>query len=251
MLLRPLADRNDGNFYNMSKIVEDIRRKLEKNSDEATRISGERFFKEPVKFHGLKSTVTEKIGKEYYSKLQGKPKAEIFELCDELWQSGYMEEALIACNWSYNVRKEYLPDDIKVFERWIDNYVSNWATCDTLCNHTAGTLIEIFPEKISYLKKWAKLPGRWMKRASAVTLIVPARKGLFLNDIFEIADILLLDKDDMVQKGYGWMLKAASQAFQKEVFDYVIRNKAIMPRTSLRYAIEKMPEKLKALAMAK
>jgi len=47
------------------------------------------------------------------------------------------------------------------------------------------------------------------------------------------------------------MLKAASQAFQKEVFDYVIRNKAMMPRTSLRYAIEKMPDKLKALAMAK
>jgi 3-methyladenine DNA glycosylase AlkD len=238
-------------IYNMSKIVEDIRRELIKNSDEKIRISGERFFKEPVKFHGLKSAGTEKIGKEHYSKIKGKPKAEIFELCNELWQSGYMEESFIACNWSYNVRKEYVPDDIRVLERWIGNYVSNWATCDTLCNHSAGTLIEMFPEKISYLKKWAKLPGRWMKRASAVTLIVPARKGLFLNDIFEIADILLMDKDDMVQKGYGWMLKAASQAFQKEVFDYVIRNKAVMPRTSLRYAIEKMPDELKALAMAK
>ena len=235
----------------MSTIIEQIRQELISIADEKTRISGERFFKEPVKFHGLKSAATEKIGKEHYSKIKGKPKAEIFKLCDELWQSGYMEESLIACMWSYNIRKEYEPDDIKVFERWIGSYVSNWATCDTLCNHSAGKLIEMFPEMISYLKKWAKLPGRWMKRASAVTLIVPARKGLFLNDIFEIADILLLDNDDMVQKGYGWMLKAASQAFQKEVFDYVIRNKAVMPRTSLRYAIEKMPDKLKALAMAK
>jgi 3-methyladenine DNA glycosylase AlkD len=236
---------------NMSAIIEKVRQELISNADEKNRISFERFFKEPVKFHGLKSPRTEKIGKEHYSKIKGKPKAEIFELCNELWQSGYMEESFIACNWSYNVRKEYVPDDIRVLERWIGNYVSNWATCDTLCNHSAGTLIEMFPEKISYLKKWAKLPGRWMKRASAVTLIVPARKGLFLNDIFEIADILLMDKDDMVQKGYGWMLKAASQAFQKEVFDYVIRNKAVMPRTSLRYAIEKMPDELKALAMAK
>ena len=109
----------------------------------------------------------------------------------------------------------------------------------------------MFPEKISYLEKWAKLPGRWMKRASAVTLIVPARKGLFLKDIFKIAGILLMDKDDMVQKGYGWMLKAASQAYQKEVFDFVIKNKAVMPRTSLRYAIEKMPKELKIMAMAK
>jgi len=235
----------------MSKIVEDIRKELVKNADEKTRISGERYFKEPVRLHGLKSAVTERIGKEYYTEIKGKPKSEIFELCEELWQSGYLEEAGIACNWSYYVRKEYVPDDIKVFERWINNYVTNWATCDTLCNHTVGTLVELFPDKISYLKKWANLPGRWIKRASAVTLIVPARKGLFLNDIFEIAGILLPDKDDMVQKGYGWMLKAASQSHQKEVFDYVIRFKSVMPRTSLRYAIEKMPKDLKLIAMAK
>ena len=42
------------------------------------------------------------------------------------------------------------------------------------------------------LKIWAKSQNRWVKRASAVSLIVPARKGKFLNDIFEIADILLL-----------------------------------------------------------
>jgi len=235
----------------MSAIIEAVRHDLISNSDEKTRISGERFFKEPVKLHGLKSAVTEKIGKEHYAKIKGKPKSEIFELCEELWKSGYLEEAGIACNWSYYIHKSYEPGDIKVFERWISNYVTNWATCDTLCNHTVGTLIEMFPKKISYLKKWAKLPGRWMKRASAVSLIVPARKGLFLNDIFEIANILLLDKDDMVLKGYGWMLKAASQAYQKEVFDYVIRNKAVMPRTSLRYAIEKMPQELKKKAMAK
>jgi 3-methyladenine DNA glycosylase AlkD len=55
----------------------------------------------------------------------------------------------------------------------------------------------------------------------------------------------------MVQKGYGWMLKAASQSHQKEVFDYVMKYKAIMPRTALRYAIEKMPAQLKAEAMKK
>jgi len=235
----------------MNKIINKIRQDLIDNADEKTRKSGERYFKEPVKLHGLKSAVTERIGKEYYTEIKGKPKPEVFELCEELWQSGYMEEAIIACNWSYNVRKEYVPDDMKIFEKWVSSYVTNWATCDTFCNHTVGTLVEMYPEKISSLKKWAGMPGRWMKRASAVTLIVPARKGLFFKDIIEIADILLLDKDDMVQKGYGWMLKAASQAHQTEIFDYVFRNKAVMPRTSLRYAIEKMPKDLKTMAMAK
>jgi len=55
----------------------------------------------------------------------------------------------------------------------------------------------------------------------------------------------------MVQKGYGWMLKAASQAYQNEVFEFVMSKKSIMPRTALRYAIEKMPKELKSLAMEK
>jgi 3-methyladenine DNA glycosylase AlkD len=109
----------------------------------------------------------------------------------------------------------------------------------------------MYPKYLENLKKWARSENRWVKRASAVTLIIPARHGKFLKDIFEIADILLVDSDDLVQKGYGWMLKSASQAHQKEVFEYVMKNKNKMPRTALRYAIEKMPENLKVRAMAK
>jgi 3-methyladenine DNA glycosylase AlkD len=109
----------------------------------------------------------------------------------------------------------------------------------------------MYPSFLAELKKWAVSENRWEKRASAVTLIIPARKGKFLKDIFEIAGLLHSDPDDMVQKGYGWMLKAASQAHQKEVFEYVMKRKGTMPRTSLRYAIEKMPADLKAKAMAR
>ena len=90
-----------------------------------------------------------------------------------------------------------------------------------------------------------------MRRAAAVSLIVPGKHGKFLKEIFAIADILLCDDDDMVQKGYGWMLKVASQVHEKQIFDYVMKNKKKMPRTALRYAIEKMPKELKARAMAK
>jgi 3-methyladenine DNA glycosylase AlkD len=91
----------------------------------------------------------------------------------------------------------------------------------------------------------------WLRRAAAVTLVLPARKGNFLNNIFEISDLLLKDKEDLVQKGYGWMLKEASKPHMQEVFEYVMSNKKEMPRTALRYAIEKMPPDLKARAMEK
>jgi 3-methyladenine DNA glycosylase AlkD len=133
----------------------------------------------------------------------------------------------------------------------VESYVDNWASCDTLCNHAVGAFIEMYPEYLSELKKWAKSENRWMRRASAVSLIIPAKQGKFLEEIFEIADILLLDRDDLVQKGYGWLLKEASRNHQKEVFDYVIKNKKTMPRTALRYAIEKMPKELKIKAMEK
>jgi 3-methyladenine DNA glycosylase AlkD len=82
-----------------------------------------------------------------------------------------------------------------------------------------------------------------------VSLIIPAKKGLFLNEIFTISDRLLTDKDDMVQKGYGWMLKEASKLHQDEVYRYVLKHRPDMPRTALRYAIEKMPPELKSEAM--
>jgi 3-methyladenine DNA glycosylase AlkD len=149
------------------------------------------------------------------------------------------------------LHEDFKPGDFLVFEKWVDTYVNNWASCDTLCNHTVGEFLEMYPEYIRELKKWAASRNRWMRRASAVSLIIPAREGKFLKEIFQIADILLLDNDDLVQKAYGWMLKAASQAYQKEVFDYVMSKKSIMPRTAFRYAIEKMPQELKTIAMSK
>jgi 3-methyladenine DNA glycosylase AlkD len=235
----------------MSVIIEAIRRELSGNIDEHTRETGQRFFKESIKSYGVKTAVVGRIGKKYFKNIQDEGKKEIFGCCEKLWQSGYLEESFIACNWSYYIRREYRPEDMAVFEQWIEHYVSNWASCDTLCNHSVGAFIEMYPDYLSVLKKWTTSNNRWMRRAAAVSLIIPAKNGRFFKDVLEIADLLLLDRDDLVQKGYGWMLKEASRKNQKEVFDYVFKNKKIMPRTALRYAIEKMPKELKVEAMAR
>jgi 3-methyladenine DNA glycosylase AlkD len=192
-----------------------------------------------------------KISKKSFRNLKELSKADIFKLCEKLWQSGILEESLIASNWTYSLRKDFQPNDFEKFKKWIDLYINNWASCDTFCNHSLGKFIEMYPDYLTELIKMTESKNRWMRRASAVSLIIPVRKGLFLETAFEIADSLLVDKDDLVQKGYGWMLKAASQTHKQEVFDYVMKNKAIMPRTALRYAIEKMPKEMKVQAMSK
>ena len=231
-----------------------IRKDLSENADEKTKNSSSRFFKEEVKCLGIKTSIVGKIAKDYFKEMQKSGRADkknVFSLAEELLKSDYCEEAYIAFDWAYQVRDQYTEDDFPVFERWIENYVNNWAKCDTLCNHAVGSFIEEFPEFVDNLKTWAKSDNRWFRRAAAVTLVLPARKGLFLPEVFAIANILLTDKDDLVRKGYGWMLKEASKPHQQEVFEYVMRNKKEMPRTSLRYAIEKFPPDLRAEAMKK
>ncbi len=234
-----------------SRILSIIRNELKQQADEKTKASFQSFFKEEVKCYGVKSAEVVKLAVKYFPDLKNKDKKYIFGLCEQLLKSDYIEEAIIAFDWAYRLRNSYMPEDFKTFETWVESYVNNWAKCDTLCNHTIGSFIEKYPDYIQHLKTWTKSPNRWVRRAAAVTLILPARKGNFLDSVFEIADNLLLDRDDMVQKGYGWMLKEASRTHQDEVFAYVMKHKNIMPRTALRYAIEKMPSDLKARAMAK
>ena len=236
-------------------VISRLRQELQINVNPETLASGKRFFKEneTVKLIGLKFSVVSKIGKKYLAEIRKVKlsKEEIFSLCDELWQSGYLEEIAVACVWSEAQAKNYQPEDFKTFAGWVENYVTNWAACDTLCNHTVGTLITMYPNLVDRLLDWAKSQNRWVKRASAVSLIIPAKNGHFFEHVIRIAEILLTDADDMVQKGYGWLLKAASATREQEVFDYVMKNKSVMPRTALRYAIEKMPSERKKLAMMK
>jgi 3-methyladenine DNA glycosylase AlkD len=235
----------------MNSTIQKIRRELKDNADLRTKATGQSFFKEEIHLYGVRSATVAKIAKRSFLDIKELDKGAIFDLCELLWQSGYMEESFIACQWAYSLRDRFKPTDFRILARWVKQYVSNWASCDTLCNHTVAAFVETYPKYLAELTKWARSKNRWVRRASAVTLIVPARNGLFLDDVIEIADLLLLDDDDLVQKGYGWMLKVASQSHRKEVFGYVMRNKDRMPRTALRYAIEKMPAEMKQKAMAK
>lgn len=239
-------------YFDMnSNILKTVQKRLIESIDEKTQNTYQRFFKEQVLFHGVKMGVVSKLAAEFYKQIRDLSKNEIFILCEELLKTDYSEEAAIAFKWAYRLNKQFEPDDFYLFETWLEKYVNTWAKCDEFCNHTIGTVVERYPEHVHDLKLWAGSGNRWMRRASAVTLIIPARRGSFLDDVFEIVDILLLDEDDLVRKGYGWMLKESSRLHQREVYDYVLKNKAVMPRVALRYAIELMPQEMRKAAMSK
>lgn len=237
----------------MKELLSKVRQRLLDQSDEKKILSSDRYFKEGerAKVYGVPAGVVGKIGKEVFREIKNQPKQEMYALCDELWRSLYFEEAYLACVLTKSLHKQYEQKDLAIFENWLGSYVNNWAGCDTLCTTTIGPFLMKFPEQTERLKEWATSPNRWLRRGAAVSLIVPAEKGHFQDEVFAIADLLMTDEDDLVQKGYGWMLKDACKFFENEVFDYVVKHKAVMPRTALRYAIEKMPEARKAEVMKK
>lgn len=233
----------------MNEIVKRIRRELKSSADDSTKRSFQRFFKEEVRYHGVKTGTVGKIANKHWKEVEISDKRQIFKICEELYSSDYCEEAFVVSFWVPKLADKFESQDLRVFKRWIESYVNNWAKCDGFCNHTIGSFIERYPDSVQEIKAWAKSENRWLRRAAAVSLIIPAKRGKFLADILEIADELLLDKDDMVQKGYGWLLKEASRLHQKEIFDYVVSKRKTMPRTALRYAIELMPQELRSEAM--
>jgi 3-methyladenine DNA glycosylase AlkD len=233
----------------MDPVITLIREELERIADPGIRKSSQRFFREPVTCYGMKTAAATAIAKKYWAEVRSRDKQEIFSLCGELYRSGYLEESFIASEWARRLSGKYDREDFALFRHWIDSYITNWASCDGLCTHAVGDFIVRFPESVGELMQWTQSGNRWLRRAAAVSLVVPARHGKFLDESISVAQLLLTDGDDMVQKGYGWLLKEASRKHPDEVFSFVMEHRETMPRTALRYAIELLPASLKALAM--
>jgi 3-methyladenine DNA glycosylase AlkD len=198
----------------------------------------QRFFKYPVLCYGIPASELKIIARHYAPNL--KDKVSLWKACSELWQSQYQEEALIACDWALRAKKHYTQGDFSLFETWMSHFVNNWATCDTLGNHPMGSLLLKYPELVPKLYTWAASSHPWLKRGAAVSLIVPARKGHFWPEAQKIIQELWEDPDPLVQKGYGWLLKTYSVTRPHDVVATIENGKNTMPRTALRYAIEKL-----------
>jgi 3-methyladenine DNA glycosylase AlkD len=233
-------------------VIDFLRRELARSDRPANRINYQQFFKETLaEPTGLRSAVLKDIAKRGYAQVRSLPPKEMLALCDRLLDTRERYMRFFAFDWALKFKKHFTPSQFARFEKWLKQYVDNWGASDSLCCGPLGELIAMFPQLARKTKPWIKSKDRWHRRAAAVTLIVPVRNGLLLDEVLDTADRLLLDDDDMVQKGYGWMLKEATRHFPKEVFAYVMKHKEVMPRTALRYAIEKLPPAMKKQAMAR
>jgi 3-methyladenine DNA glycosylase AlkD len=165
------------------------------------------------------------------------------EFCETLLAMRVFEVSLLALGFLGRFAERLGPTEFDRFERWLDDdWCDNWAAVDSLCPHVVGPVLRNNPELGSRVRAWAGSGNRWLRRASAVTLVLLLRKGEFLDLAYEIAAVLISDKsDDLVQKGNGWMLREAGATDPLRLERFLLAHGPDIPRTTLRYSIEKFP----------
>ena len=118
-------------------------------------------------------------------------------------------------------------------------YVNNWDLVDVTCPHIIGK--HLMDNNRSILYSWAKSDDLWTKRIAIVSTHWFIRKN-DLQDTFKIAEMLLNDEHDLIHKAVGWMLREAGKRDLEKEEIFLKKHYKNMPRTMLRYSIEKFPE---------
>jgi len=222
------------------KLLQQIRAQLTAAVDPKYREGQISYFKEPIDPYGVRGPEVKGIVSEAYREWKKWPKAEQSRFCDTLWKSGKMEEGVIAVYLYRRLAKHCAAAEFRLFEKWINRYVRNWAHCDGVAGWLIAASIANEPALMDKLAPWTKSRNRWKRRAAAVSLLQEAKQGRNTGRIFEIAELLLEDPDDMVRKGAGWLLKEAYPNKPKEVVAFLKPRKTRASRLLLRYAAEKM-----------
>jgi 3-methyladenine DNA glycosylase AlkD len=228
-----------------------LRRILRAHADPANAAGAQRFFAGGVKTYGVHREMLDGLARETTAALRAAGGLEAaLRAAVGLYRSQNMDEAALAARVLSRFGRELGPEHFERFDRWID-HLADWASCDSLCTQVIGPVVRDHPALIRRVAPWTRSPHRWRRRAAAVSLIPLARTGEHLADVLRMADRLLGDADDMVQKGVGWLLKEAARTRRDEVTAYLIANRDKTSRLVLRYASEKLPPAQRARVLGR
>ena len=117
--------------------------------------------------------------------------------------------------------------------------INNWDLVDTSCRYVVGGYLMDKPRDILY--QLAESNDLWERRIAIVSTWESIRHG-DLDDTFRLSKVLKNDKQDLIHKASGWMLREAGKKDIDRLVEFLDENATTMPRTMLRYSIEKLPE---------
>lgn len=234
----------------MSLIGEHIAERLKALGDRKTAVHSQRFFKtargeygEGDVFLGIRIPVIRKTAAEYKH----------LKLADLVWllQSRYHEIrlfALIAMVHLYRQADSGLREQI--YNAYLKNtrYINNWDLVDSSADKIVGCHLLSRSREILY--ELAASTLIWERRIAVISTFHFIRKRQF-NDIILLAAILLDDREDLIHKAVGWMLREAGKREESVLHTFLNEHCTSMPRTMLRYSIEKLPKAVRCEYLAR
>ncbi len=166
------------------------------------------------------------------------------EVADQLFSGPVLEEKTAGVFLLEALDAQCGDREFRMFELWLDR-ISSWADHDGLVHYLIAPMVAAKPARMKFVFRWAKSPSRWHRRAACVALIRGARAKMFFPEIVKLSDLLLRDKDDMVQKGLGWLLRETAKFDAKRTVPYLMKIRGRAPRLVLRTACETLPANTK------
>ena len=133
----------------------------------------------------------------------------------------------------------------KIYQAYLKNYkfINNWDLVDLSAPHIVGAYLSDKPKDILY--KLAKSKNLWQKRIAILATFYDIYNQK-AEETLKISKILLHDEHDLIHKAVGWMLREVGKRVDEKILlKFLDQNYKTMPRTMLRYAIERLPEKLR------
>jgi 3-methyladenine DNA glycosylase AlkD len=201
------------------------------------------YFKETVRAFGVAAPAVREIAARVHRRVRDEWTVEdAIALCDLLLPRAELEAKGVAILVLRRYRRTYPPSLFDTVHRWlVEDRLDNWASVDGLCPEVIGTLLESRPARIADLERWARSPSRWVRRASIVSLLRLAHREEHRGAVYAMARRHFASDDDLVQKATGWLLREAGKADMRTLEAFLLRHGPRVPRTALRYAIERFP----------
>lgn len=227
----------------------EVDRRLRALADPVFAEGQRRFFKHEISTYGVRTDKLHEAAREVYKIVKPWPVEARDDFVDRLWRMKGLEAAGLGIYVYRRLSKTCGEREFRLFESWVDRYVNNWASCDGVASWLLAASIGNCPELGDQMIVWTASPNRWKKRAAAVSLLQEAKAGRRTDLIFDVADRLLDVRDDMVEKGVGWLLKETYPKRPRETVEFLLPWRGRATRLTLRYAAEKMPPSDKKIVL--
>jgi 3-methyladenine DNA glycosylase AlkD len=215
--------------------------------------SQRRFFKpwEKISLYGIKTPDVQGIERELYQQVRKSwTYAEALAFCDLMMRDCKLESKGIGLLLLKRYHRHFEEDLIGKSKNWLEGGLcDNWAVTDDLATGVLARLLARFEHLAAQFEEWSGSPNLWVRRASAVVFVKSAGKGRHLDHAYRIVTVLLPDPHDLIHKASGWLLREAGKADPMRLERCLLKHGPAIPRTTLRYAIERFPEAKRRLIL--